>query len=51
MKKFLSICLISIMVVLVMYILELCGNYNFLSFEVGMIVGYITVILGYSIKD
>ena len=34
-----------------MYILELCGNYNFLSFEVGMIVGYITVILGYSIKD
>ena len=51
MKKFLSICLISIMVVLVMYILELCGNYNFLSFEVGMIVGYITVILGYSLKD
>ena len=51
MKKFLSICLISIMVVLVMYILELCGNYNFLSFEVGMIVGYITVILGCSTKD
>ena len=51
MKKFSAMCLISIIVVVVMYILTLCNNYNFLSYELGMIVGAITVILGLSVRD
>ena len=50
-NKFLPICLISIVSVMVMYILALCNNYNFLSYELGMIVGALSVILGYSVKD
>ena len=51
MKLFLRICLISIVVIAVMYILALCNNYNFLSYELGIIVGGFTAILGYSVKD
>ena len=51
MKKFLPICLINIVSVMVMYILELCNNYNFLSYELGMIVGALSAILGYSVRD
>ena len=50
-NKFLPICLISIVSVVVMYILALCNNYNFLSYELGIIVGALSVILGYSLKD
>ena len=51
MKKFSAMCLISIVAIVVMYILELCNNYNFLSYELGMIVGVISAILGCSLKD
>ena len=51
MKKVLSICLICIITIVIMYILELCNNYNFLSYVLGMMVGYISVILGHSVKD
>ena len=51
MKKFSAMCLISIIVVVVMYILALCNNYNFLSYELGIILGGFTAILGYSLKD
>ena len=51
MKKFSAMCLISIVAIVVMYILELCNNYNFLSYELGMIVGALSVILGCSVKD
>ena len=51
MKLFSAFCLISIVAIVVMYILELCSNYNFLSYELGMIVGAISAILGYSLKD
>ena len=51
MKKFSAMCLISIVAIVVMYILELCNNYNFLSYELGMIVGAFIVILGYSVRD
>ena len=51
MKKFSAMCLISIVAIAVMYILALCNNYNFLSYELGMIVGALSVILGYSLKD
>ena len=51
MKKFSAICLISIIVVVIMYILELCNNYNFLSYELGIIVGALSVILGRLVKD
>ena len=51
MKKFSAMCLISIIVVVVMYILTLCNNYNFLSYELGMIVGALSVILGLSVRD
>ena len=50
-KKFSAMCLISIIVVVVMYILTLCNNYNFLSYELGIIVGALSVILGRSVKD
>lgn len=51
MKLFSAICLISIVVIMVMYILALCGNYNFLSYELGMIVGGFAMILGFLVKD
>ena len=51
MKKFSAMCLISIVSIVVMYILELCNNYNFLSYELGMIVGAISAILGRLVKD
>ena len=51
MKLFSAICLISIVALMVMYILELCGNYNFLSYELGMIVGGFAIILGLSVND
>ena len=50
-NKFLPICLINIVSVIVMYILALCNNYNFLSYELGMIVGALSVILGRLVKD
>ena len=51
MKLFPAFCLISIIAIVVIYILELCNNYNFLSYELGMIVGALSVILGLSVKD
>ena len=51
MKLFLVTCLISIVVIVFAYILTLCNSYNFLSYELGMIVGAISAILGYSLKD
>ena len=51
MKLFSAVCLISIVAIVVIYILELCNNYNFLSYELGMIVGAISAILGYSVRD
>ena len=51
MKKFSAMCLISIVAIAVMYILELCNNYNFLSYELGMIVGALSVILGLSVRN
>ena len=51
MKLFSAVCLISIVAIVVMYILELCNNYNFLSYELGIILGGFTAILGYSVKD
>ena len=51
MKLFLANCLITIVAIVVMYILELCNNYNFLSYELGIIVGALSVILGRLVKD
>ena len=51
MKLFSAFCLISIVAIVAMYILALCNNYNFLSYELGMIVGALTVILGRLVKD
>ena len=51
MKLFPAFCLISIIAIVVMYILALCNNYNFLSYELGMIVGALSVILGLSVRD
>ena len=51
MKKFLAFCLITILVVVIAYILTLCNSYNFLSYELGIILGGFTAILGYSVKD
>ena len=51
MKLFSAMCLISIIAIVVMYILTLCNNYNFLSYELGIILGGFTAILGYSLKD
>ena len=51
MKLFSAVCLISIVAIVVMYILALCNNYNFLSYELGMIVGALSVILGCLVKD
>ena len=51
MKLFSAVCLMSIVAIAVMYILALCDNYNFLSYELGMIVGALSVILGCLVKD
>ena len=51
MKLFSAVCLINIVAIVVIYILELCNNYNFLSYELGIILGGFTAILGYSVKD
>ena len=51
MKLFSAFCLISIIAIVVMYILELCNNYNFLSYELGIILGGFTAILGGLVKD
>ena len=51
MKLFSAVCLISIVAIVVMYILALCNNYNFLSYELGMIVGALSAILGYSLRN
>ena len=51
MKLFSAFCLISIVAIVVMYILALCNNYNFLSYELGIILGGFTAILGCSLKD
>ena len=51
MELFLVSCLITILVVVIAYILTLCNSYNFLSYELGMIVGALSVILGHSLKD
>ena len=51
MKLFSAVCLISIVAIVVMYVLALCNNYNFLSYELGIILGGFTAILGYSVKD
>ena len=51
MKLFLVSCLMTILVVVIAYILTLCNSYNFLSYELGMIVGALSVILEYSVKD
>ena len=51
MKKFLAFCLMAIVVTVFAYILTLCNSYNFLSYELGIILGGFTAILGYSLKD
>ena len=51
MKLFLVTCLMSIVVIVFAYILTLCNNYNFLSYELGIILGGFTAILGLSVKD
>ena len=51
MKLFSAICLMGFVVIMVMCILALCGNYNFLSYELGIIVGGFAVILGLSVND
>ena len=51
MKLFSAFCLISIVAIVFAYILTLCNSYNFLSYELGIILGGFTAILGYSVKD
>ena len=51
MKLFLVTCLISIVVIVFAYILTLCNSYNFLSYELGIIVGALSVILGRLVRD
>ena len=41
----------SIVVIVFAYILTLYNSYNFLSYELGIILGGLTAILGYSLKD
>ena len=50
-KLFLVTCLMMIVSIVLAYILTLCNSYNFLSYELGMIVGALSVILGYSVRD
>ena len=51
MKLFLVTCLMMIISIVFAYILTLCNNYNFLSYELGIIVGALSMILADSIKD
>ena len=51
MKSFLAVCLMMIVSIVFAYILTLCNSYNFLSYELGIILGGFTVILEYSLKD
>ena len=51
MKLFLVTCLMMIVLIVFAYILTLCNSYNFLSYELGIILGGFTAILGYSVKD
>ena len=51
MKSFLAVCLMTIVAIVFAYILTLCNSYNFLSYELGIILGGLTAILGYSLKD
>ena len=51
MKLFLVTCLMMIVSIVFAYILTLCNSYNFLSYELGMIVGALSAILGLSVKD
>ena len=51
MKLFSVFCLMSIIAIVVMYILALCNNYNFLSYELGITVGALSVILGRLVND
>ena len=51
MKLFLVTCLITILVLVIAYILTLCNSYNFLSYELGIILGGFTAILGGLVKD
>ena len=51
MKLFLVTCLMMIVSIVLAYILTLCNNYNFLSYELGIILGGFTAILGLSVKD
>ena len=51
MKLFSAFCLISSVAIVVMYILALCNNYNFLSYEIGIKIGALRAILGRVVKD
>ena len=51
MRLFLVTCLMMIVSIVIAYILTLCNSYNFLSYELGIILGGFTAILGYSLKD
>ena len=51
MRLFLVTCLMMIVSIVLAYILTLCNNYNFLSYELGIIVGALSVILGRLVKD
>ena len=51
MRLFLVTCLMMILSIVFAYILALCNNYNFLSYELGIIVGAISAILGCSVRD
>ena len=51
MKLFLVTCLMMIVSIVFAYILTLCNSYNFLSYELGIILGGFTAILGLSVKD
>ena len=51
MKLFLVTCLMMIVSIVFAYILTLCNSYNFLSYELGIILGGFTAILGYSLND
>ena len=51
MKLFLVTCLMMIVSIVLAYILTLCNNYNFLSYELGIILGGFTAILWGLVKD
>ena len=51
MKLFLVTCLMIIVSIVFAYILTLCNSYNFLSYELGIILGGFNAILGGLVKD